>query len=105
MIFTTSNSLKSKNKSPDRILVLKVKEGHKALSSKGLEDPGLFSGENELHAIMDTQTCHWSLKYKQGILPPMLKMRFTTFTKLFEYTKAYFDKRNIEITEVQDYYG
>ena len=44
----------SKNKSDDRILVLKVMEGKKTVSSSGISDPRLVTGENRVHAVMDT---------------------------------------------------
>lgn len=91
---------------PDRILVLEPIDGKKALSSTGLVDPRLFKeGEdgNKLHAVMDMETCLWSLKYEKGAVPPVLKdQRFTGFKALKKYTEDYFAKRNIRITEVKD---
>ena len=98
----TSDGISSKNRSSDRVLVLKLIDGKKPLDSIGLVDKRLFTGENKLHAIMDTQTCMWTLKYDMGGLPQPLKQRFTTFTKLLEYTRNYWKTRNIEISEVQD---
>lgn len=94
--------VKTNNRSSDRVLVLKTIDGMKTLDSIGLVDKRLFNGDNKLHAVMDLQTCHWYLKYDMGGLPQHLKQRFTTFSKLLEYTRDYFKKRNIEIVEVQD---
>ena len=65
-------------------------------------DSRLFTGENRLHAIMDTQTTLWHLAYDNGILPQPLKQQFTSFTKLHGYVKDYLSRRNIEIVEVID---
>lgn len=89
-------------RSPDRILVLKTIDGEKPLSSKGLVDPRLFTGENKLHAVMDMQTTLWHLKYDQGIVPPPLKCQFTSFKMLRQHATEYFRSRNIEIVEIKD---
>ena len=92
-----------KLKSNKRTLVLKVRDNEKPKSSSGLIDPRLFSGENELYAVMDDVNCMWYLKYKQGGLPESLRNhKFTNFSTLLNYTKKYFLKRNIEIAEVID---
>jgi hypothetical protein len=88
--------------STDRVLVLSVIDGQRPLSSTGLADPRLFTGENKLHAIKDPQTCMWFLKYEQGGIPPVLKQMFTSFKMLLKFTRDYFEKRNIEIKEILD---
>lgn len=95
-------SPESKMRSPDRVLVLKVKEGMKPMSTTGAADPRLFTGENKLHAIMDPQSCLWKIRYDSGIVPLPLQGTFTGFQALKKFAVAYFDKRNIEITEVKD---
>lgn len=95
-------SPESKMKSPDRVLVLKVKEGMKPISTTGAADPRLFTGENKLHAIMDPMTCLWRLKYDMGIVPESLKGTFTGFQALKKFAIGYYDKRNIDIVEVKD---
>src|SRR6267154_264664 len=95
-------SPESKMRSPDRVLVLKVKDGKKPISTTGAADPRLFSGENKLHAVMDQQTCLWRLKYDMGIVPESLKVSFTSFKALRQYAEAYYGKRNIDIIEVRD---
>jgi hypothetical protein len=102
-IFTESidSVRESKNKKPDRILVLKIKDGEKgALNSIGVLDKRLFTGENNLHAIMDKETCLWSLKYDAGGIPYAMKQQFTSFSTLYKFVEAYLKKRNIEIEEV-----
>lgn len=89
-------------RTPDRILVLSIKEGKKPLGSNGLQDPRLFTGENKLHAIMDSQTTLWRFKYDMGILPEPLKGQFTSFKALRQHAEDYFTKRNVEIKEVKD---
>jgi hypothetical protein len=92
-----------KNRSDNRVLVLETILGEKPLSSTGLVDPRLFTGENKLRAIKDPQTCMWSFKYDMGGLPPLLKDRnFTNFTALVKYARDYLLTRNIQIKEVID---
>lgn len=95
-------SPESKMSSPDRVLVLKVKEGMKPLNTSGVADPRLFTGENKLHAVMDTQSCLWKLKYDNGGIPEELKGNFTNFTALKKFAEAFYGKRNIDIIEVKD---
>lgn len=90
-------------RSTDRILMLEVLDGEKPLSSTGLADPRLFTGENRLHAVMDRETMLWNFKYDMGGLPPQLKdMRFTSFDAMLKHAGDYLKKRNIRIKEVID---
>lgn len=91
-----------KARKTDRVLVLKVKDGEKALSSTGLVDPRLFTGENRLHAIQDEQNRLWKFKYDAGAVPPALSQRYLTFDDMLQKAKVYFSKRNVEIVEVID---
>lgn len=91
-----------KMKKIDRIFILKPKEGKVAEATSGLTDKRLFTGENKLHAIMDTQTTLWHLKYDQGILPPLFKQQFTGWLMLLKVVKEYYTKRNIDIVEIID---
>lgn len=86
--------------SPDRTLVLEPIDGKAPLNTIGMVDKRLFTGENELHAIMDLQTCLWKLKYNSGIVPEPLKQQFTGFRALHKFCEEYFRKRNIRIKEV-----
>lgn len=87
--------------SDDRILVLEILEGKTAKDVTGMVDSRLFKGENRLHAVMDTRTNLWSLRYEAGIVPEPLRQQFTTFNKLLDFCKKYFLTRNINIKEVQ----
>lgn len=91
-----------KNRDSDRILVLKPMEGKTPMNSIGSSDPRLFTGENNVHAIMNKETALWYLKMDHGILPQALSQQFTSFNKLFTFVKDYYNRRNIEITEVID---
>lgn len=93
-------SLESKMKSADRVFVLSVMEGKKAINSTGTADPRLFNGTNKLHCIMDTQTNLWYFKYDMGGLPEPLKCRFTSCTAAKKYADSYYNPRNIEINQV-----
>ena len=93
---------KSKNRSTDRVFIFKIKDGTKPLSSIGLTDPRLFSGENKLHAVQNPRSMLWSLKYDFGTLPPVLKQKFTSFEKVRGTVEKYFFTRNILIEGVID---
>lgn len=88
------------NKKDDRILLLKVVDNKKPLSSIGNVDPQLFSGENKLHAVQNSGL--WSLRYEKGAVPMALKQQFTGFNTLLKYAQQYFKTRNVEIKEVLD---
>ena len=85
----------------DRILELSQIDGKAPISSTGLVDKRLFSGDNKLHAVKDPQTCLWSLKYEEGSVPQVLRCQFTSFRMLFKYVEDYFKKRNITVKEVR----
>ena len=94
--------LVSKERKTDRIIELRPIAGKDTMSSSGLVDRRLFNGDNKLHAIMNTRNCNWSLKYEDGGLPGPLKQTFTSFNKLKDHVEKYFQKRNIEITNIID---
>lgn len=91
----------SQLRSTDRILKLKKIEGKIPKSSTGMEDPRLFSGDNNLHAIQDTNGL-WYLQYDCGMLNEALKVRFTNFPALMKHVKYYYIRRNIIVEEVLD---
>lgn len=93
---------RTKNKSTDRILVLEIIENKAPMTSTGLVDRSLFTGDNKLHAVMDISTCLWHCRYEKGVVPPVLQQRFTSFKRLYDFAKAYFKKRNINIREIVD---
>ncbi|HXB13192.1 MAG TPA: hypothetical protein VNZ45_14495 [Bacteroidia bacterium] len=72
------------------------------LSSTGLIDRRLFTGEQKLHALMDDQTNLWHFRYDaRGKLPPELDSQtFTTYSALLKFATEYFSKRNIKVAEV-----
>lgn len=93
---------KAKMRSDDRRLILKVVDGKKPLSTSGLIDPRLFSGEHNLRAVRDPQNSLWTIKYQYGILPNPLQQSFTTFQGLLDHANNYFAKRNLDIVEIID---
>lgn len=91
----------SKNNSPDRIIVLCKGPGKNTMTTAGLIDNRLFTGENKLHAIQDI-TGLWALSYDAGLVPGPLRQKFTGFNKLYKFIEDYFKRRNIEIKEVHN---
>lgn len=91
-----------KIKSNDRIIVLEPIEGEEIKSSKGMADPRLWKGGNELHAVMDNSNCTWRLKYKAGAVPPPIQGIYTNFPKAFKAAEEYYFKRGLRIVEVKD---
>jgi len=89
-------------RSPDRVLVLEPIEGMSPKKNTGLVDTSLFTGSNQLHAVMDTSTTLWRFQYEKGVLPEQLKHKFTSFKTLMKHADEYFKKRNIQIKEVKD---
>ena len=92
----------TKMRTKDRIFKLGIIDNKLPKNSTGMVDTRLFSGENNLHAKMDPETCFWSLQYDSGALPQSLKVNFTSFPALKKYVEDYFRTRNIEIKEIQD---
>ena len=96
----TQNAVK--NRSTDRKLMLRPIEGKAALKSDlSQTDPRLFTGENCLHAKMKPEGM-WYLQYERGGVAPQLQQHFTSFNRLMTFVTDYFQRRNIEIVEVQD---
>lgn len=90
----------TKNNSTDRVLTLKPVEGKTVTDTSGKIDQRLFNGENRLHAIRDAEYGLWTLQLEHGSLSQALNQKWTSFPKLFEAAKAYFLKRNVEISEI-----
>lgn len=84
----------------DRVIVLRVKEGMKAMSAAGVVDTRLFTDENRLHAVYDDRTGMWNMKYETGGLPGALQQKFIEFNDLVEAARKYYGSRNIEIKEI-----
>ena len=92
---------KDKMRSTDRIMHLELMEGT-PLSAAGLLDNRLFKGGNRLHAIRDPMNSLWYMEYDNGILPQPLRQRFSSFNKLYDYAVAYFAKRGVKISKIDD---
>ena len=93
----TANS--DKMNSPNRVFNLKV-IGDAKTANTGLLDKKLFTGDNKLRAIMDSETSLWSMSYADGDIPQALKQQFTSFSKCKAFAEGYFKKRNVEIVEI-----
>jgi hypothetical protein len=90
-------------RSTDRVLSVEPIDGKAPLSSLGMVDHRLFTGEQKLHLKMDPQTCLWYFQYaNNGLLPEPLKGRFTGFKAGLKFAEEYFKKRNIKVTQVKD---
>lgn len=98
----TQEQNSNKQRSPDRVLQLKVIDGTQPKTSTGLLDPRLFTKGNNLHAIQNPENNLWVLQYDQGVLPQQLKQSFTSFKKLLQHTEMYLKVRNVEVVEVRD---
>ena len=92
----------TKMRSYDRVILLKPMEGKDVISSTGKIDPRLFSGGNKLHAIYDVSSGLWGLKVENGSIAGGLQGQFSEFEMLLNHVTSYFNRRNIEVTGVQD---
>lgn len=86
--------------SADRVFIFKQIPGAQTKDAAGAVDSRLFKGGNKLHAIMDPDAL-WHLKYEEGDLPQQLKQRYTSFNKLLESVKPYFEKRGLMIERTE----
>lgn len=77
--------------------------GGRPLNSAGILDMRLFKGENNLHAVRDPETSLWSMYYDSGILPAVLKVKFSSFNKLQSYLTSYLKSRNVFISEIVEH--
>jgi hypothetical protein len=84
----------------DRIIILKPEPGKTVKNGLGLVDPRLFTGENKLHALKESVSGLWYLKYEAGGVPGALKQKWTGYNALLRATEDYFKKRNIRIESV-----
>lgn len=90
-------------RSNDRVLELAPIEGKTALTTGGVPDKRLFTGEQKLHVKMDPVTCLWYFQWEQnGVLPGGLKGSFTGFKNAIKHAENYFLQRNIQVTKVID---
>lgn len=87
----------------DRVLSLKTVDGKQPKNSTGMIDPRLFTGDQQLHLIMDSNSGLWSFRYsKNALLPEPLQGTFTSFKKGYEQAEQYYLKRNVQIVEIKD---
>lgn len=86
----------------DRVFVLEQIDDKAPLSSLGVIDKRLFTGENKLHCTRDEGSYNlWYFKYDSGVVPERLKgLRFTKFDQAKSHAEKYFSERNIRIKEV-----
>jgi hypothetical protein len=96
--YTFHKVKKTENKSSDRTFSLRVIDGKKPISSVGLVDTRLFTGENKLHAIQENGL--WYLKYEQGGLQSALKQKWVSFNSMLNDVKTFYARRNIEVKEI-----
>lgn len=89
-------------KSNDRILKLRPIDGKAPKNSMGLTDNRLFTGENNLHCLLEPNADLWTFKMEMGGVPGPLKQKFTKFSSALEHAKKYYASRNVEIYEVID---
>jgi hypothetical protein len=94
----------TKMRGNDRAFALELIDDKAPISSTGLVDKRLFSGENKIHALRDEGSFNlWYFKYDKGDLPGALKdVKFTKFDQAEKFLTKYFNTRNIQIREVID---
>lgn len=85
-----------------RTLVLEAIPGMEVKSNQGLVNKKLFEGGKNLVAIKDPQYNTWQFRYEHGTLPEPLKGSFTSFPKLLKHAQAYFERRGLKVTKVED---
>lgn len=93
---------KDKVKKDDRILVIKVIDGEKPLSSIGTMDKRIFQGGNRMHAKYNPMTGFWRVSYEVGHVPANLDQSWMTFDGLMYDVGNYLRSRNLEIEQVLD---
>jgi hypothetical protein len=98
-----SFSPESNLRTPDRTIILEKMDGKSTLSSTGMVDNRLFTGEQTLKMKQDPQTCLWTFQYTNtGLLPGGLEGKFTSFSAGMRHATEYFARRNIKISAVKD---
>lgn len=102
MVALSFTPMEDKPQGWHKVLVLGPVPGKKTKNTLGLVDSRLFTGENNLHAHKDKETCMWYLKYERGIVPEPFKQQFTSLHVLLKFAKDYFIRRDIEIKDVID---
>src|SRR5258708_264056 len=94
----------TKMRGHDRVFVLKQIDEKAPVSSLGMTDKRLFTGENKLHAIRDEHSNWlWYFTYEHGQVPEYLRDRKYTKIELAQAdAEKYFRDRNVKIEEVID---
>ena len=94
----------TKMRGNERAFVLELIDDKAPISSTGLVDKRLFTGDNKIRAIRDEGSTNlWYFKYDKGDLPGVLKgVQFTKFDQAQKFLEKYFNTRNIKIKEVID---
>lgn len=94
----------TKMRGNDRAFALELIDDKAPISSTGLVDKRLFTGDNKIHAVRDeTSTNLWYFRYDKGEVPGALKdAKFTKFDQAQKYLEKYFNTRNIKIKEIID---
>ena len=97
----TSQLEKTKMHSDDRILLLEPIPGKDITNSAGLVDNRLWKGGNRLHAKKDPHGL-WYMQYDNGILPPVLRHKYTSIQALIKFAEGYFRGRGLKLIDVVD---
>src|SRR6266853_529038 len=92
----------TKMRARDRIFKLGVIDDKLPKNSTGMVDTRLFTGENNLHAKMDPETCFWSLQYDSGALPQPLENNFTKGL-ITEFTGLNFPENAATVSDNTEY--
>lgn len=94
----------TKMRGNERAFALELMDNKAPISSTGLIDKRLFTGDNKIYAMRDEQSVNlWYFQYEKGELPPALKdAKFTKFDQAQKFLERYFNTRNIKIKEVID---
>lgn len=100
MTYDIEERRRNKMMSQDRVLVLRPMEGKKPTDSAGKIDPRLFTGENNIHAVLDVNTGLWNMRYETGGIPGALQQKFMEYHELETFARNYFKSRNVDIVDV-----
>lgn len=94
----------TKMRGNDRAFALEQIDDKAPISSTGLVDKRLFTGENRIRAIRNEGSHNlWYFQYDKGNLPGALEgVKFTKFDQAQKYLENYFNTRNIRVKEVID---
>ncbi len=99
--YTVTKMKNVANVSTDRILkLIPTEDAAKRRSNFNLK---IYEG-GHIHAIQESGL--WYLEYRQangkgaGVLPEMLKQRWTNFNQLIKFLAPYFENRGIKLEEV-----